>query len=162
MTLRWELVGRGEELELLRAALADVGTRGAALSGAPGVGKTRLATELLEHAADQGWATQWAVGNRAVASVPFGAFAHLLPPGDDIATSSPEVLRRVGDELRRRSNNRPLALGVDDAHLLDGASARLTHLLAASGYAFVVVTVRCGERVPDAISSLWQDGLVER
>ena len=85
MTLRWGLVGRGEELQLLRAALADVGTRGAVLSGAAGVGKTRLATELLEYAADQGWATQRAVGTRAVAGVPFGAFAHLLPPGDDTA-----------------------------------------------------------------------------
>ena len=55
------------------------------LSGAAGVGKTRLATELLEYAADQGWATQRAVGTRAVAGVPFGAFAHLLPPGDDTA-----------------------------------------------------------------------------
>ena len=162
MTLRWGLVGRGEELELLRAALADVGTGGAVLSGAAGVGKTRLATELLEYAANQGWATQRAVGTRAVAGVPFGAFAHLLPPGDDTATGSPEVLRRAGDELRRRGGDRPLALGVDDAHLLDDASARLTHLLAADAHAFVVATVRRGERLPDAISSLWQDGLAER
>ncbi|MGH3980794.1 MAG: LuxR C-terminal-related transcriptional regulator [Pseudonocardiaceae bacterium] len=161
MTLGWGLVGRGEELELLRAALTDVDSRGAVLSGAPGVGKTRLATELLEFAANQGWATQWAVGTRAIAGVPFGAFAHLLPPGD-AATSSAEMMRRAGDELRRRGGDRPLALGVDDAHLLDDASAGLAHLLAARAHAFVVATVRRGERVPDAISSLWKDGLAER
>jgi DNA-binding CsgD family transcriptional regulator/tetratricopeptide (TPR) repeat protein len=162
VTLQWGLVGRGEELELLRAALSDVGTRGAVLSGAPGVGKTRLAAELLKHAADQGWATQWTVGTRAVASVPFGAFAHLLSAGEDTASSSPDALRRARDELRRRVGDRPLALGVDDAHLLDEASARLTHLLAVGAHAFVVATVRRGERTPDAISALWQDGLAER
>ncbi len=94
--------------------------------------------------------------------MPFGAFAHLLPPGDAAATSPLEVMRRAGDELRRRSGNRPLVLGVDDAHLLDDASAGLTHLLASNALAFVVATVRRGEQTPAAIASLWNDGLAER
>lgn len=161
MTLRWGFVGRDEELELLRGALCDVGTRGVVLSGAPGVGKTRLATELLEHAADQGWATQWAVGGRGAAGVPLGAFAHLLPSGH-ASIGSVEVMRRVGDELRRSSGDRPIVLGVDDAHLLDEASAGLTRELACRADAFVVATVRRGERIPEAIDSLCTDGLAER
>ncbi|MGH4017215.1 MAG: AAA family ATPase, partial [Pseudonocardiaceae bacterium] len=161
MTLRWGLVGRDEELTLLRAALADVDVQGAVLSGASGVGKTRLATELLEHAASQGWATHWAVGTRGIVGVPFGAFAHLLPHGAAAATGSLEVMRRVADELRRSSGDRPVVLGVDDAHLLDDSSADLAHLLASGAHAFVVATVCQGERVPDGINSLWKDGLAE-
>ena len=55
-----------------------------------------------------------------------------------------------------------LALGVDDAHLLDDASAALVHQLAATGSGFVVVTVRSGEPVPDPVVALWKDGLAER
>ncbi len=158
---RWGLVGRDDELELLRAALADTATRGAVLSGAAGVGKTRLASELLEHAGRQGWATAWTVGTRAMGTVPFGAFAHLLP-ATDIASSPLEVMHRAGHELRRRYGERPLVLAVDDAHLLDDASAGLTHQLVSNTIAFVVATVRRGEEVPDAIRSLWKDGLAER
>ena len=51
-----------------------------------------------------------------------------------------------------------LLLGIDDAHLLDDASAALVQLLVAGGTASAVVTVRSGEPVPDAIASLWKDG----
>ncbi|HEX2299803.1 MAG TPA: ATP-binding protein, partial [Pseudonocardiaceae bacterium] len=164
VTLRWGLVGRDEELALLRATLAggdDGDVRGVVLAGASGVGKTRLATELLEHAAEQDWSTHWVGGTRGMADVPFGAFAHLLPPGDTAATGSLDMIRRVGDELRRNSGGRPIALGVDDAHLLDGPSADLTHLLAVGAHAFVVITVRHGERIPDPVTALWKDGVVE-
>lgn len=146
---------------MLRATLADGNVRGVVLSGASGVGKTRLATELLEHAAQRGCATHWVVGTRGMADVPLGAFAHLLPPGDAAASGSLEVMRRAGDELRRSSGDRPTVLGVDDAHLLDDTSADLTHLLASGGHAFVVITVCLGGRIPDPVTALWKDGLVE-
>ncbi|MGQ0575030.1 MAG: LuxR C-terminal-related transcriptional regulator [Pseudonocardia sp.] len=159
----WPLVGRREELTLLAAALTDDRTRGVVLSGAAGVGKTRLATELVERAASaHGRATAWASGNRSFGDIPFGAFAHLLP-GSDVATIGPlDVMRRARAELVRRSGGRPLLLGVDDAHLLDEASAGLVHQLVASGAAFVVVTVRAGEPAPTSIRGLWRDELAER
>jgi DNA-binding CsgD family transcriptional regulator len=182
VTLRWGLVGRDKELDLLRTALAEVDARGVVLFGAPGVGKTRLAAELLDHAAGQGWRTEWVVGTRGISGVPFGAFAHLLAPSDlapsdlapsdlapsdlepsDLAaTSSGGLLQRIGERFCHRNGNRPIVLVVDDAHLLDDASADLTHLLASSARVFVVATVRHGERVPDAISALCKDGLAER
>lgn len=158
----WPLIGRAEELALLTAILADGGGRGVVLSGPAGVGKTRLANEVVEQAASAGRGTAWTAASRALAGIPFGAFAHLLP-GSDVSPVSPlDLLRRAHDELRRRSPHRPLVLGVDDAHLLDEASAGLVHQLAAAGTAFVVATVRDGDPVPRAVRALWKDGLAER
>ena len=53
-------------------------------------------------------------------------------------------------------------IGVDDAHLLDQLSATLLHQLALDGSVRIVATVRCGESVPDAITSLWKDGYLQR
>ena len=63
---------------------------------------------------------------------------------------------------RARSADGPVVLGVDDAHLLDGASAALVGYLAVSGSCFLVVTVRSREPVPDAIVNLSKDGPLER
>ena len=53
-------------------------------------------------------------------------------------------------------------IGVDDAQLLDPASAALVLHLVTSGTAFVVATVRTGERPPDAVVSLWKDTGAQR
>ncbi len=53
-------------------------------------------------------------------------------------------------------------IGVDDAHLLDQLSATLLHQLALDGTVRIVATVRTGESVPDAITSLWKDGYLQR
>lgn len=158
----WPLIGRPEELGVLQRLVTEDGARGVVLSGPAGVGKTRLADEALHLAAAAGRVTAWAVANRALAEIPFGAFAHLLPDGHGITSSPLEVLRRTHGELRRRSPDRPLVLGVDDAHLLDDASAGLAHQLVASGTALVVATVRDDDTAPDAVRALWKGGLVER
>ena len=51
---------------------------------------------------------------------------------------------------------------MDDAQLLDPASAALVLHLVTSGTAFVVATVRTGERPPDAVVSLWKDTGAQR
>jgi len=70
-----------------------------------------------------------------------------------------ELLRRAAAALVEGRGGARLALGVDDAHLLDDVSAALVHQLAATGSEFVVVTVRSGEPVPDPVVGLWKDGL---
>lgn len=73
---RWPIVGREEELTLVRSAFDASEGNGLVVAGAAGVGKTRLASEALREAEDQGYAAAWAVATRAAASIPFGALAH--------------------------------------------------------------------------------------
>jgi hypothetical protein len=67
------------------------------------------------------------------------------------------LLARARDALVERAGGRRLVLCVDDGQLLDHGSAVLVHQLVAAAEAFAVVTVRRGERVPDALQALWKD-----
>jgi hypothetical protein len=159
--LDWPLVGRRDELELVAGILGRPGAAGAVLAGAPGVGKTRLAGELLGRARGSGRATAWVQATGSASSIPFGAFAHLLP-AELRAVGPVNLLRVAGDAVVSRAADGPLVLGVDDAHLLDPSSAALVRHLGGSEGCVVVVTVRSRARVPDAIVSLWKDGPLER
>jgi len=132
------------------------GCRGVVVSGAAGVGKTRLARELLAAGGADGGAGEWVQGTRAAASIPLAAFAGLVPPsagtGDRL-----QLFQLCAQALAQRAADGRVLLGVDDAHLLDTASAALVLHLAASGTAFVVVTVRAGEPCPDPVVALWKD-----
>lgn len=160
MVASWPLVGRKEELDYVGASLSR--SSGVVLAGAAGVGKTRLAMEALDQARSRGLATHWAVATRSAASIPFGALAHLLPPAVEADSDQLGLLRRGLEVLAKKANGHRLVLGVDDAHLLDDASAALIHQVAVAGIASVVVTVRTGEEIPDSIVSLWKDGIAER
>jgi len=131
------------------------------LAGAPGVGKTRLAREALREAEDAGYATAWATATVSARAIPFGALAHLLPAPEGGDAGPLDVLRRARKALFEQAGGRPLAIGIDDAHLLDDASATLVQQLAATATAFVVTTVRTGEQAPEPIVALWKDGLGE-
>lgn len=61
-----------------------------------------------------------------------------------------------------RGRGKPVAILVDDAHLLDQSSAALTQLLASTEKTFVLATLRSGEQAPDAVVALWRDELAER
>jgi DNA-binding CsgD family transcriptional regulator len=157
----WPLVGRDRELAFAATALADEDTSGIALTGPAGVGRTRLAREMLARAAEAGWETEWLVATQAAASVPFGATAALLPLGERMdGVQSWQYLRVIVQHLAERAAGRPLVVGIDDAHLLDDASAALVHQLALQRLVFVVVTVQEGAPAPDAIAALWKDEYV--
>jgi DNA-binding CsgD family transcriptional regulator len=64
------------------------------------------------------------------------------------------LLRAMVDALAARRGSGRLIVFVDDAHLLDDASAALIGLLATSGTASVVAAVRDGEPVSKPISDL--------
>ncbi|WP_051518355.1 LuxR C-terminal-related transcriptional regulator [Intrasporangium chromatireducens] len=55
-----------------------------------------------------------------------------------------------------------MAIGVDDAHLLDDMSAMVVHHLVSSCSVTVILAVRSGEAAPDPIVALWKSGLAER
>src|SRR6266496_4146898 len=129
----WPLVGRRVEVEALGVVIGDVGANGVVLAGAAGVGKTRLAREALAQVEAAGRDVEWVAATRAAASIPFGAVSQLLPLGERIGDDRLNTLRRAAALLAERGHRRPLVLAIDDAHLLDDASAALVHLLALRG-----------------------------
>ena len=162
MDMSWPLVGRQVELEALVADVRDARGGGVVLAGAAGVGKTRVAREALARVQAAGSDVEWVAATRAAASIPFGAVSHLLPAAQHLGDDRLNTLRRAAALIAERSRGRPLVLGVDDAHLLDDASAALVHLLALRGLAVLLVTVRTGAPAPDSVVALWKDGLARR
>lgn len=152
---RWPLVGRDEEFALARSALVTHGS--VVLTGAAGVGKTRLARDLLDAVAAPADRIEWVVATQAAASVPLGPVAHLVP-GLAIGRGRDATLRAIVAALARDRGAGRFLLGVDDAHRLDDASAALIHLLVSSGTAIAVVTARSGEPLADSIVAIWKDG----
>ena len=161
----WPLVGRSAELREFVAVL--VHQRGSlVLAGPAGVGKSRLAMELVERCKRAGMAAERIVATAASMNLPFGALAPLLPPMDPDAVllvdDRAELLRRTAANLVERASPKRLIVFVDDAHLLDPASATLIQQLVTARVASVVATVRTGEPAPDPVVALWKDQLAER
>ncbi len=154
----WPLVGRHEELVLVTRELERPLSCGVIISGAPGVGKTRLRSETLQRLRDQGWLTREVTATRAAATIPFGPLAPLLP---EAASLHPlDVLRQSVRELREERGEKRLVVSVDDAQLLDAASAALLHQLAGTQTASLLLTARSGELLPDPIMGLRREGVV--
>jgi DNA-binding CsgD family transcriptional regulator len=110
-------------------------------------------------------ATARVTATRSASGLPFGALAPLLPAAQSEAGAvddKADLLRRSAAALVERAAGRRLVLFIDDAHLLDDASATLVHQLVATGASAVVATLRSGEAAPDAIVAVWKDGLAER
>ncbi|MGZ4562794.1 MAG: LuxR C-terminal-related transcriptional regulator [Mycobacterium sp.] len=154
------LTGRDSELGIIRRALSGAGKHsGVLIAGAAGVGKTRLAREVLRRAEESGERTKWIVGTESACALPLGAFIGSL--GEAMSDPLANV-RRVIDSFVAQQRQARVVLGVDDAHLLDGLSALVVHQLAQSGGARLVVTMRTGGEEPDAVTALWKDGLLAR
>ncbi|HEX2186102.1 MAG TPA: hypothetical protein VHN78_11425, partial [Chloroflexota bacterium] len=105
----------------------------------------------------------WVAATASASSIPLGAFAHVLPrPPAAGELSGLDLLRQATAALTDAAGGARLVVGVDDAHLLDDASATLVHQLALSGSASLIVTVRGGQWAPEPIVALWKERLVER
>jgi len=156
----WPLTGRSEELGFIVAAMRRQGVpRGVVVAGAAGVGKTRLAREALAASERRGTTTRWVAATESARRVPLGAFAGVLGA---VVEDPTRVLRRAGDELVAGAGSGGVVVGVDDVHLLDDLSALLVHQLVVRRTATVVVTMRTGEAVPDAVTALWKDEHLDR
>lgn len=144
--------------------LAGAARSGVLLAGPPGVGKSRLAAECTRAAEARGHRSIRIRATRAASGVPFGAFAPVLPVLDDMAGAGPQPnhLRQAVDALRAEAGEGGLILVADDVHLLDEVSATLLLQLASLRVAFVVATLRTGEPVPDPVTTLWKDELLQR
>lgn len=161
-TATWPLVGRAGELSRVVEAI-DGHAGGVLLAGPAGVGKTRLAFECVSLATDRGYAVAHVRANRSSATIPYGAFAGLLPPAAGRAPESRgDLLRHFAEAVLDHAGGRPLLLVVDDAQDLDEASAALLLHLVLHGGVFPVVTLRTGEPTPESVVMLWKDQLIDR
>jgi DNA-binding CsgD family transcriptional regulator len=154
-------VGRGRELGRLIDAVGEPDTHGAIVAGVAGVGKTHLVDVAAERLAGAGWMPLRARGDPTRAT-PFGSMAALLPQLAGDPDRWALVLRRGIDHLVERAGpSRPL-LVTDDLQAFDPASATLVLHAVLEGRLRLLGTLRRGDQPPDAVTSLWKDGLVER
>jgi DNA-binding CsgD family transcriptional regulator len=158
----WPLIGRQSELEAVHQAIVTA-PYGVILAGPAGVGKTRLARETLAVLSEKGYAVEWASASAEARTISFGAISLWLEPmaGRDLGHPL-DVTRAVRANLEERHPGRPVVLAVDDAHLLDPASALLLQQLLGSGSAHLLLTVRTGEPLPESVVKLWKDELALR
>ncbi|MFD8306278.1 LuxR C-terminal-related transcriptional regulator [Streptomyces sp. NPDC059690] len=143
LELPWQFTGREDELELIRRSLT-AGHHGIVVTGPAGCGKTRLVTEAV-----RGGDRARAAGTPETRHIPFAAFAHLLPEAVSLHRA---VQLLSGVRL----------LLVDDAHLLDDASAALVHQLAVHGRTRLVVVTADVAPSPAAVARLWTGELLPR
>ncbi|MCH5670890.1 LuxR family transcriptional regulator AbsR2 [Streptomyces gilvus] len=143
LELPWRFTGREDELELIRRALT-AGHLGIVVTGPAGCGKTRLVTEAV-----RGSDRARAAGTPGTRHIPFAAFAHLLP---ETVSLHRAVQLLSGVRL----------LLIDDAHLLDDASAALVHQLAVHGRTRLIVVAADDVPCPGAVSRLWTGELLPR
>ncbi|MCX5041980.1 LuxR C-terminal-related transcriptional regulator [Aldersonia sp. NBC_00410] len=151
MALSWPLVERRTEFDVIRTALSTRADRcGVILTGDAGVGKTTLARNATR---SLGSTVRWVAGTESARSIPLGVFAHLVS-----SSTSRDPVTFMSAARESLLSGEHSVIGVDDAHLLDQLSATLLHQLAIDRAVRIVATVRSGESVPDAVTSLWKDG----
>lgn len=139
------LVGRDAELAELTAALARLSRSNGSLfllAGEPGIGKSRLATEVAEaareHAVTAVWGRCWEAGG-APAFWPWREICEALelpfPEGAGIAGSDPAqarfaLFREAVSALGRAGAKRPLLLVLEDLHAADASTLLLLEFVA--------------------------------
>lgn len=149
------LVGRADELGwMLEAAHEAANGRGTAVvvSGEPGVGKTRLAEELVAAAADD-FVVAWAHCHESAASAPYWGYTQIAEQvlaagvisdaaregisaaGGGVHTIDPDTDRPTlhgSMAAALRSTTRPLLLVVDDLQWADASSLRALEFVAGT------------------------------
>ena len=154
MALCWQLLERRVEHDAIRSALVSGHSAGVVVVGAVGVGKTTLARTVTTSLRSN---VQWAVCTESSQSIPLGVFAPRVSPS---ASRDPVAMIASARESILAGEN--TVIGIDDAHLLDQLSATLVQQIAVDRAGRIVATIRSGESVPDAVTSLWKDGYLQR
>jgi DNA-binding CsgD family transcriptional regulator len=152
---RWPLVGRGEELDAVVAALSDPRCQGVLVSGPAGVGKTRLAEEALAAARGRGRVVGRVTATSGAAAVPLGALVPLLPAPSG-APDPVALFDRTAAAFRDRADGDAFVLLVNDVHLLDVTSAVLLGQLLDAHAVVLLATVRAEEPAPPDVAALWR------
>ncbi len=136
--------------------------RGVVLSGAAGIGKSRLLREVLKQLDRDRLSVLQVAATAATQNLPLGAFAEILPPAPPMGANASLLLRWALDAIRSRADDRRIVLVVDDIHLLDPLGATLALYVCRNNAATLIASHRSEASVDDAITALWKDGLVDR
>jgi DNA-binding NarL/FixJ family response regulator/ABC-type oligopeptide transport system ATPase subunit len=149
-------VARDRELRQALAALEDDAEfHGVVLVGDSGVGKSTLARALADTLESGGSTVRYVLGTQTGSTVPLGAFYRSV-----IVDAPQEPAAMLAAAQRTLEREEDLVVVVDDAQLLDPLSATLVHQLGASGSARLIVTIRSGHPVPDAVTALLKERLL--
>ena len=130
------LVGRDGDIERLRALLARPGVRLVTLTGAGGIGKTRLAVQVAAGLPDEFPGGLWWVGLAPVSggAQVLGALAQVLGVREDEGAG-------LGGTLLARLEGRRMLVVLDNAeHLLPDVADVVVRLLAAGDRLVVLAT----------------------
>ncbi len=165
----WPLVARDDEIAAIGAHAVGTAVGGVLVTGAAGIGKSRLARALLERLAGDGHAVARINGHTEISTVPLAAFAHLLPsdvvditglPGD-LARAA--LLQRARAAITDLAGDERLVLMVDDVERIDRLSSALLATLIESGAIFAVMTQRVERGADDiALEHLVSAGTIAR
>ncbi|WP_082953104.1 LuxR family transcriptional regulator [Mycobacterium sp. 852002-10029_SCH5224772] len=148
-------MGRDVEFRRSLAALGNDEFHGVALVGDSGVGKSTLARMLAKTVESAGRTVHFALGTQTGYAVPLGAFSRAVTLG--VAHEPAVMLAAAHMSLCQEKN---LVAVVDDAQLLDPLSATLVNQLAADRSARLIMTIRSGEPVSDAVTALLKERLL--
>jgi DNA-binding NarL/FixJ family response regulator len=151
-----DLVGRGDELDMVVDAYRSRSIDFVLLNGAAGVGKSFLAARALDRIEAQGTPVRTAVCTSTMRQIPFGAIAGIAASATDTLDGAGATLHLTVAAHAALCTTPRTALLIDDVDLLDEPSAGLIAQLLANEPLFVVATLRAGARVPDALRSVAQ------
>ncbi|MFI7111628.1 AAA family ATPase [Nonomuraea sp. NPDC050227] len=156
----WPFVGRESDLGRVTTALRDPAAGALAITGPPGVGKSRLVYEALATLDPSRFVVHSVPATSGNSDVPLGPLGVLVPDGV-VGVASRGVLVRAMVAALTAGSRRAVVV-VDDAHLLDDESAAVLRHLARTRAAFVLVVLRAGEPFSEWLAALWTEGLAER
>jgi hypothetical protein len=156
----WPMVGREDDLAALRAAW-DRARGGAAtfvvLTGEPGIGKSRLAAELVGLARSEGAGVCIGRCSQDDGAPPLWPWGQVLEElgaelphtddADDVAQFA--AFQRIVQTIRDAARERPVVVGLDDLHWADPCSLRVLRLLVETVEEDALLVLTTWRDVPD-------------